>query len=446
MPFEKKRLKSLAYIQYEIVDLYEIGYLFSILVFGLLNSYVIWYVREDIVSKGNRKSIRQFIMKSGHRIRIPIFPGIRMPKSFGMGMPRFVRSIMHGGSRAVVVGWVLAAVLMTTGCGSMSGGTGNGKSSENVNVPGNTSASAKTTGKLKDYSVQNFFFDTVISVKITAGDNADELLQHCMDMCREYEQIFSRTDENSELYKVNHRTTNTVEVSEKLAFLISEGQKVHELSGGKFDITVAPLSDLWDFKSEDAVVPDQDKIREAQEKVDASSVHLDGTTLTFDRSDTMIDLGAIVKGYAADELAAYLKGEGVTSGLINLGGNVLTIGSKPDGSNWKIGIQKPFAGGELIDTVEVSGKTVVSSGVYERYFKQDGVIYHHILDPDTGYPVQDGIWGVSIICDSSLLGDELSTTCLAVGEEKAAEIIESMEGVEAIFVDDQLQVTTVGGG
>ena len=331
---------------------------------------------------------------------------------------------------------VTLGIMPLCGCGS---GT--------APVSGNAASSGKQSGsaKLKDYSVQNFFFDTVISVKITAGENAEELLGHCMDMCGEYERIFSRTSEESELYKVNHRTSNTVEVSEKLAYLISEGQKIHELSGGKFDITVAPLSDLWDFKSQDASVPDAQKIREAAAKVDASRVHLEGTTLTFDSNDTMIDLGALVKGYAADELAAYLKSEGVESGLINLGGNVLTIGSKPDGSSWKIGIQKPFAGGELIDTVEVSDKTVVSSGVYERYFEQDGVIYHHILDPDTGYPVQDGIWGVSIICDSSLLGDELSTTCLAVGEEEAEKLIKSMDGVEAIFVDDQLHVTKVGG-
>jgi thiamine biosynthesis lipoprotein len=221
-------------------------------------------------------------------------------------------------------------------------------------------------------------------------------------------------------------------------------QVVTRETDGAFDITVAPLSDLWDFKSPDASIPDAEDIAKEAAKVDASKVHLDGNTLSFDSRDTMIDLGALVKGYAADEMAAYLKSEGVSSGLINLGGNVLTIGSKPDGSMWRIGIRKPFDSDAIIDTVEVSDQTVVSSGVYERYFEQDGVIYHHILDPDTGYPIENGIWGDSIICSSSLQGDALSTTCLALGVEKASKLIESLDGVEAVFINDRLELTKAG--
>ena len=298
--------------------------------------------------------------------------------------------------------------------------------------------------KQKDYTAANFFFDTVISLRITADENGQELLNHCMDMCRNYEHIFSRTDESSELYAVNHRDTDTVEVSDELAYLIGVGLEYYEISEKKFDITVAPLSDLWDFKSPDASIPDAEDIAKEAAKVDASKVHLDGNTLSFDSRDTMIDLGALVKGYAADEMAAYLKSEGVSSGLINLGGNVLTIGSKPDGSMWRIGIRKPFDSDAIIDTVEVSDQTVVSSGVYERYFGQDGVIYHHILDPDTGYPIENGIWGDSIICSSSLQGDALSTTCLALGVEKASELIESLDGVEAVFINDRLELTKAG--
>ena len=298
--------------------------------------------------------------------------------------------------------------------------------------------------KQKDYTAANFFFDTVISLRITADENGQELLNHCMDMCRNYEHIFSRTDESSELYAVNHRDTDTVEVSDELAYLIGVGLEYYEISEKKFDITVAPLSDLWDFKSPDASIPDAEDIAKEAAKVDASKVHLDGNTLSFDSRDTMIDLGALVKGYAADEMAAYLKSEGVSSGLINLGGNVLTIGSKPDGSMWRIGIRKPFDSDAIIDTVEVSDQTVVSSGVYERYFEQDGVIYHHILDPDTGYPIENGIWGDSIICSSSLQGDALSTTCLALGVEKASKLIESLDGVEAVFINDRLELTKAG--
>lgn len=283
---------------------------------------------------------------------------------------------------------------------------------------------------------KNFiYFDTVINLQFYADENGTELMDHCVEMCSEYENTFSRTLETSELYAINHRTENTLTVSDDVAELISVGLQYYSVSNGKFDITVAPLSDLWDFKSEDATVPDQEDITKALKKVGADQISLSGNTLTFSSDDAMIDLGALVKGFAADHLKEYLTENGVTSGLLNLGGNVLTIGSRPDGSAWSIGIQKPFDETEPIaDVVKVKDKTVVSSGIYERYFKQDGVIYHHILDPDTGYPIQNDLWGVSIICDSSLTGDALSTTCMTLGYEKASEVIDSLENVDAEFI------------
>jgi thiamine biosynthesis lipoprotein len=130
----------------------------------------------------------------------------------------------------------------------------------------------------------------------------------------------------------------------------------------------------------------------------------------------------------------------VTSGLVNLGGNVAAIGAKADGSPWKVGIQKPFDTG-IIDKKEVTGQSVVTSGVYERCFEKDGTLYHHILDPATGYPVSNGLWGVTIISDSSLQGDALSTVCLLIGQEEAMDLIRQTDGVQAVFVDDRLQVT-----
>ncbi len=295
---------------------------------------------------------------------------------------------------------------------------------------------------LREFEKQAFYFDTVISLKFYAKENGDELMQHCLEMCRDMEDTFSRTKEDSELYQINHRTENEVEVSEEMAQLISLGLEYYEKSGGKFDITVAPLSELWDFKSEDAQVPPAEKIAQALAKVDASKVHVNGNILIFDRADTMIDLGALVKGYAADRLREYLQANGVESGILNLGGNVLTIGSKPDnGAAWEVGIRTPFdTAGSYIAVVEARNQAVVTSGIYERYFEQDGVLYHHILDPDTGYPIQNDIWEVSVICESSLLGDVLSTTCLALGIDDAKKLIEAMEGVEAVFVCDDLEV------
>ena len=297
----------------------------------------------------------------------------------------------------------------------------------------------------KEYSRQSLYFDTVISVSFFAGSNGEELMDHCMDMCAEFQNIFSRTDENSELYGVNHRNSDRVKVSHEIRELVEKGLEYYDLSGGKFDITIAPLSDLWDFKSEDAGVPDEKDIYAALEKVGADRVHIDGEELVFDRTDTMIDLGALVKGYAADRMKEYLVSQGVTSGLINLGGNVLTIGSKPDGTKWKIGIQKPFAShDQTADVVSVEDRTVVSSGIYERYFEQDGRIYHHILDPDTGYPVENDIEGISVICDSSLEGDAMSTTCLLLGISGTEAFLNAREGVEGILITRESEIIYAG--
>ena len=300
-----------------------------------------------------------------------------------------------------------------------------------------TGCQMQTNSNSQLYEKNFIYFDTVINLQFYANENGNDLMNHCVEMCSGYENTFSRTLETSELYAINHRTENTVTVSDDVAQLISVGLEYYQLSNGKFDITVAPLSDLWDFKSEDAVVPDEDAILEALDKVGADQISLSGNTLTFSSDQVMIDLGALVKGFVADHLKSYLVENGVSSGLLNLGGNVLTIGSRPDGSSWNIGIQKPFDDQEPIaDVVKIKDKTVVSSGIYERYFEQDGTIYHHILDPDTGYPIQNDLWGVSIICDSSLTGDALSTTCMTLGYEEAYKLINSLENTDAEFILD----------
>lgn len=296
----------------------------------------------------------------------------------------------------------------------------------------------------KEIARQTLYFDTVISISFYADERGEEWMTHCMEMCEQYEKIFSRTREDSELYAVNHRVSDRIAVSPELLEVVQKGLEFYEISGGKFDITVAPLSDLWDFKSEDAKVPEQAEIEKALALVGADRVHVEGQELVFADQTTMIDLGALVKGYAADQIKAYLEEKGVTSGLINLGGNVLAIGKKPDGSLWKIGIQKPFASHqEMADTVQVDGQTVVSSGIYERCFEQDGRIYHHILDPKNGYPVENDIEGITIIGESSLVGDAFSTTCLLLGVERTKEIISEHPELKAVIINRNSEVEKV---
>ena len=297
-------------------------------------------------------------------------------------------------------------------------------------------------------SKQGFYFDTVIKISISGkGKKASEkILDQCMALCQKYENIFSRTREDSEVYQINHRSTGSVKVSEDVQRLITAAMEYYKLSDGKFDITVAPLEDLWDFTGENPRVPSPDEIQEALDKVGMSGISLDGDTLTFENDAAMIDLGALAKGYIADRLKEFLGEQGVSKGVINLGGNVLTLGKKSDGSPWKVGIQKPFADrNELLAVVEADGRSVVSSGTYERYFEENNKRYHHVLDPATGYPVENSLTQVTILSDSSLQGDGLSTSCLLLGYEKGRELAESLEGVEAAFVLEDGTIRTTEG-
>ncbi|HCT91477.1 MAG TPA: FAD:protein FMN transferase [Lachnospiraceae bacterium] len=301
------------------------------------------------------------------------------------------------------------------------------------------------SGKQNEESRTGYYFDTVVSLRLY-GVKGEAVFEGCFAICEELERTFSRTREDSELYAVNHRSTDTVEVSDELAKLIETGLSYYNVTDGAFDITVAPLSEIWDFKSGEGKVPSGEILQKALDKVDASKVRLEGRMLTFASPDTMLELGAIVKGYAADCLKEYLREQGVTAGTINLGGNVLTIGNKPDGTDWKIGLQKPFGdSGESIEIVEVADQSVVSSGVYERYFREAGRLYHHILDARTGYPVENGLWQVSIRSEDSLTGDLLSTVCFLLGPEKGMAYVESLAGVEASFIDADLQITHSSG-
>ena len=289
------------------------------------------------------------------------------------------------------------------------------------------------------------------AVTVTIYDSNDrDLLTECMNLCDKYENVFSRTASDSELYKLNHRTLTPVEgtedtyqVSDSLAELISKGLDYSELSKGAFDIAIEPLTSLWDFTAEDPQVPEDSLIQAALSKCDYHniSVDKDKNEITLKTDDTAIELGAIAKGYIADRLKDYLVSQNVKSAIINLGGNVLCIGEKPDNSAFKIGIQKPFADrSETIAVMDIKDKSVVSSGIYERCFEQNGTLYHHLLNPETGYPYDNGLIAVTIISDKSVDGDALSTTCFALGLEDGMKLAESLDDVQAFFVTSDYEI------
>ena len=327
-----------------------------------------------------------------------------------------------------------------------------------------TDADTSTTGN-EPISISSIKLNT--AVQITIYDSQDKaLLDDCLALCDKYELIFSRTNEKSELYKLNHRkdtsdkdtntdrqttpypvsgTADTWHISEDLAALLSEGLDITRESDGAFDIAIAPLTSLWDFTAEDPKVPDDAAIQKALPLCSSDGVTIDGQDITLPSDDIQFDVGAIAKGYIADRLKDFLVKKGVNSAIINLGGNVLCIGSKPDGTPFKVGIQKPFADRNETEAVmDITGKSVVSSGIYERCFKQGGKLYHHILNPQTGYPYENGLISVTIISDQSVDGDALSTTCFALGLEDGLKFAEK-KGVQAVFITEDYELHYTDG-
>lgn len=284
-------------------------------------------------------------------------------------------------------------------------------------------------------------FDSVIA--LTIYDSKDqEILNECKSICHKYDAMFSATNPDSEISKINQAGGNPVEVSSETATVIKKGLYYGKLSNGAFDITVGKVSSLWNFTAENPSIPDAAAIADAVEHVDYKKVLVSGNTVTMQDPEAAIDLGAIAKGYIADQLKEYLEKEGVRHANINLGGNVQTIGGKPDGSAFNIGIQEPFSEtGIPITSVKIKDQSIVTSGTYQRYFEKDGTIYHHILDPKTGYPCQNGLSSVTIITDSSLTADALSTTCFVLGPEEGLKLVNQLDNVDAIFINNENEIT-----
>lgn len=293
------------------------------------------------------------------------------------------------------------------------------------------------SSKEQAFSKSAFYFDTQLTITIYS-ENAEELLEECMQICERMEKIFSRTRKDSELYAINHRNTDTLKISDDMKTVIEAGLHGYEISNHAFDITIAPLLETWNFTQDNASVPNKDVITNALGYIGSEYIELNRNTLTIKNKNTQIDLGALAKGYIADVIKNYLLENEVKSGFINIGGNVLCIGSKPDGTSWNIGIQEPFKDkGEVLHTVNVEDISVVSSGVYERHFIENNINYHHLLDARSGYPMNNGLWQVTILTPSSLEADKLSSTLFLMGLEEGMKYIESRKDCEAIFVDDK---------
>ena len=292
-------------------------------------------------------------------------------------------------------------------------------------------------------SISGFYLDTIIT--LTAYVENEEVLHDALRECGRYERLLSRTVEGSDVWRINNANGNPVTVSEDTRKILETAKRISELSNGAFDITIAPASTLWDFTSGQAVLPDADALEAAAALVDYTKVRTEGDTVTLPKG-MMIDLGGIAKGYIADAVKEYLVERGVESAILSFGGNIVAIGLKPNGSPWKIGIQDiDRSTGEYMLVSQNYGGSTVTSGIYERGFDLDGIRYHHLLDTKTGWPVQNELASVTIFSDSSMLGDALSTTAFVLGTEEGSALIESLDGVEALFIARDRSVTCTSG-
>ena len=285
-----------------------------------------------------------------------------------------------------------------------------------------------------------FAMDTVMTVRIY-GDEA--LLDAAGDRVKELEALWSVTDEGSEICALNR--DGSAVLSGDAAGLLAGALELCRRTGGALDITIYPVVRLWGFTTGEYTVPDGEAIEELLTQVDYSRVALDETAGTAALPEGVeVDLGSVAKGYAGDVLAALLKAHGVESAMLDLGGNIQTVGTKPDGSAWRIGVRDP-GGDDILGVVEVADRAAVTSGGYERYFEQDGVRYWHIIDPATGAPARSGLQSVTVIGESGLLCDALSTALFVMGLDRALEHWREYRDFEAILVCDDGSVTVTAG-
>ncbi|MBQ8598311.1 MAG: FAD:protein FMN transferase [Lachnospiraceae bacterium] len=294
------------------------------------------------------------------------------------------------------------------------------------------------------FSDTGFYFDTVITV--TLYDNgSQEILDRCMNLAAEYENLLSTTVSGSDIWNINHSRGSYVTVSDETAKLLDSAIAYSRLSDGLVDPTIGSLSSLWNFGSDsESCLPDDTAIAKALSHVNYENISIKGNQVALTDPEASLDLGFIAKGYIGDQMKAFLEAEGVTSALINLGGNVVTVGSKPDGSPFRVGIQDPFSqSGTAALVLDLSGKSAVSAGNYERYFEIDGTRYHHILSTQNGYPADSGLTQVTIICDESARADALSTLCFILGYEKAASLLENYPEVKAVFITEDGEISYV---
>ncbi len=282
-----------------------------------------------------------------------------------------------------------------------------------------------------EQSATAFMMDTVVNIKAVADKG---VLDDALNTARNYEALLSHTDKESEIYRLNEN--GALKVSDDVAYVLTEALKYCKITNGKFDISLGEVTDLWDF--ENKTIPTDAALKSAAEKSGYTKITMDGNNINT--GGTKINLGAVAKGYIADKVRDYLLANGVDSGVLNFGGNVVVFGDDYS----VVGIKDP-KGNRVLAKLKVKNTSVVTSGTYERSFIKDNKNYHHILNSETGYPADTDLLSATVICSDGTKADIISTCCLLLGLQDGLEVINSQTDVEAIFVTLDGEIFTSSG-
>ena len=303
---------------------------------------------------------------------------------------------------ALLLAMVMVCAMALTGCAGKKGTSENTASDE------------------EPYSRDIFAMDTYMTVS-AYGDAGEKAVDAAVKEINRLDALLSTGKASSEVSELN--ASNGGKLSADTNALMDAALDLYESTDNVFDITIYPVMKLWGFTDQNYKVPSEGDLKAALTLVDASTLDYNKAkkTVAFTVDGTQIDFGGIAKGYTSATVAQLYKDYGVTSGLVNLGGNVQTVGFKPDGSEWRIGIQDPEDENDMLGVVQTHDAAVITSGGYERNFEEDGVVYHHIIDPVTGYPADSGLISVTIVSEDGTLADGLSTSLFIMGKDKAIE-------------------------
>ena len=296
----------------------------------------------------------------------------------------------------------------------------------------------------KKVSKDIFAMDTYMTVT-AYGKNAENGVNKAVDEINRLETVLSAEKQESDIYKLNETVSGTLSTDTKN--IVSKALEINKTTNGAFDISIYPLMVKWGFTTQKYNVPSKNEISKLLKDVDSSKIIFDEKSGNIKLKENMkIDLGGIAKGYTSNRVMQIFKECGVKSGLVSLGGNVQALGTKTDGTAWQIAIENPDKSSDYIGVVSVKDKAVITSGGYERYFEKNGKTYHHILDPETGYPAESGVKSVTIVSDDGTLADALSTSLFVMGKEKALDYWrEHKNEFDTVLVEDNGDITITGG-